>query len=154
MDLKASILTNSFLSINKMEEWKKFDKYLISNLGRVMNGKTGRILKPNDDKRGYLKCCISIDGIVKTYKVHQLVALCFIGERPFDNDNMEFMHIDHIDRNKYNNSASNLRYVTRKENARNTDHYRHDIEETDPKLRRKLLSKKRKICSNNINEYE
>lgn len=137
-----------------MEEWRKFDKYLISNMGRIMNGTTSRILKPNDDQRGYLKLTLSIDGIPKTYKVHQLVALCFIGERPFDHDNMEFMMIDHIDRDKYNNHASNLRYCTRKENARNTNHYRHDIKETDPKIRKRLLSKKRKLSVSNINEHD
>lgn len=127
-----------------MEEWKRFDKYMVSSWGRVMNSKTCKILKMNDDKRGYLKVGLSNDGICKTYKVHSLVAKCFIGERPYDEKRCEFYHVDHIDRNKYNNRLDNLRYVTRDENARNSDFYISEIEETDPKIRKKLLYKRRK----------
>ena len=48
---------------------------------------------------------------VYTY-VHVLVAEHFIGERP------EGFDINHIDRNKLNNSVKNLEYCTHKENMR------------------------------------
>lgn len=44
---------------------------------------------------------------------HHLVAEYFIGLRP------DGLVIDHIDRNKLNNSVTNLRYVTQKENCNN-----------------------------------
>lgn len=46
--------------------------------------------------------------------VHKLVAECFIGPRP------NGFVIDHIDRNKLNNSVSNLRYVSVSTNTANT----------------------------------
>ena len=51
----------------------------------------------------------------KTYKVHRLIAMAF-KENP---NNYEF--VDHIDRNKYNNSASNLRWVDRQINQENSN---------------------------------
>ena len=58
----------------------------------------------------------------KLVKVHKLVAETFIGTVP------ENKCIDHIDRNKLNNSISNLRIVTYSENSLNRDNssYRTD----------------------------
>lgn len=53
------------------------------------------------------------DGVRKLKYVHQLVLEAFQGARP------EGMQCDHIDRNKDNNSISNLRYVTQSANLRN-----------------------------------
>jgi hypothetical protein len=137
----------------KMENWKLYHNYLISDLGRVMNGKTGRMLKLHDDRRGYLKCLLYHDGKGHTYKVHYLVMLCFIGERPVDTLTNEPLQIDHIDRNRYNNHLTNLRFVTRKENCRNKNNYHADITEQDPKKRKKLIAiKKKNILSTLQNE--
>lgn len=45
--------------------------------------------------------------------IHDLVCAAFIGVKPIG------MQVDHIDRNKNNNHASNLRYVTLSENKLN-----------------------------------
>lgn len=49
----------------------------------------------------------------KMMRVHSLVAEAFLGPRPKKHD------VDHIDRNPLNNHISNLRYVTRSQNAHN-----------------------------------
>jgi len=131
-----------------LENWKMFNGYLVSDLGRVMNSKTGRMLKLHDDRRGYLKCVLCYNKKSITWKVHSLVMKVFIGERPVDTLTNEPYQIDHIDRVKYNNHLSNLRYVTRKENMKNTKSYHADILEQDPKLRKKLIAEKKK----NINK--
>ena len=57
----------------------------------------------------------------KTYTVHRLVAFQFI-----HNDDPEYkIQVNHIDRNKLNNSIENLRWVTPSENNRNRNKYQH-----------------------------
>jgi len=121
----------------EIEVWKECGEsekcvYYVSNLGQVKSTtKTwlkDRILKPRQYGKGYL----SVNINKKNKPIHHLVALTFIGERP------EGLQIDHIDRNKLNNRADNLRYVTANENQQNRDSYRTDILETDPKERLKI----------------
>ena len=97
-----------------METYKKIiDKYAVSNLGNVMNAKTGRILKPTLDRYGYYYVCLSVNNKRQYKKIHRLVASAFI-------DNPEGKQcIDHIDGNRTNNNAENLRWVTPKENTNN-----------------------------------
>jgi len=63
------------------------------------------------DKTGYR--IIRIKG--KTCYSHRLIYMYHNGEITSD------LHIDHIDRNKYNNNIENLRLVTIQENQFNTD---------------------------------
>ena len=87
------------------------DQYAVSEDGDVMNTRLGRILKPLDDRRGYLR----IDLYGKHKKIHRLVA-----DRFLPAPTAEGLVVDHIDRNRLNNSASNLRWVTSKENRLNS----------------------------------
>lgn len=103
----------------KDEEWKPIDnkgKYFISNYGRVKSyqGQSARLLHPYTNQKGYLRVDISIDLRRRTYLVHQLVGLAFIpNDNPIEKDT-----IDHIDLDKTNNRADNLRWLSRRDNIK------------------------------------
>jgi hypothetical protein len=87
----------------------------INEEGRVKNGKE-KIVKLKDrynSECNYHQVQPYVDGKRKLCYVHRLVLLAFAGE-PIDDRN-EAHHIDH---NPSNNSADNLMWVTRLENAR------------------------------------
>lgn len=97
-----------------MEEFKLvYGKYEASNLGRVRNSTTKRILTPTVDKYGYYVVCLYDKGKRHSVKVHRMVAVAFVDNR----ENKP--QIDHIDGDKTNNTYTNLRWVTPKENSRN-----------------------------------
>ncbi len=102
-----------------MERWMYIPntsgQYKVSDTGKVMNTKTGRILSPAIDERGYERVCLFKADRRRRYKVHRLVALAFI---PNPENKPQ---VNHKDGNKRNNSVSNLEWVT---NAENMDHAR------------------------------
>jgi hypothetical protein len=101
-----------------IEEWRiiaGFDNYTISNLGRVRNDRTGRILRASLGGDGYLAVSLYNNGH-HTKKIHKLVATAFIG----DSNGLD---VNHIDRNRQNNHVSNLEYCTRSANNRNRTAY-------------------------------
>ena len=88
--------------------------YKIDRLGRVYSHKSHKYLKPNlsADKR-YYNVGVSILGRKVTLRINRLVACTFL-----DNFNKTiYTDVDHKDNNSFNNCASNLRWVTRKENS-------------------------------------
>lgn len=96
------------------EQWKPvFDyPYSISNLGRVRNNKTYLLLKPSLTC-GYNKVRLSKNGIVKDFMIHYLVYEIFNGVSKIPDGYV----IDHIDGNKINNRADNLRLITLSQNV-------------------------------------
>jgi len=70
-------------------------------------------LKPILSKRGYYHINLSKDGKVKTLMIHRIVNL------HFNPNPLRYNVTDHIDGNKLNNKASNLRWVTYSENRLN-----------------------------------
>ena len=84
--------------------------YEVSNLGRVKNVETGRILKPGKDRYGYLQLVLSKNGIMKTIKVHRLVAQAFL---PNPNN---YPQVNHRDEDKTNNTIDNLEWCDAKYN--------------------------------------
>lgn len=96
------------------EQWKDIKGYegiyQISNLGRIKNLNTNKILFKAPDKSGYIRIHLYKNGSFKAFGVHRLVADAFI---PNPNNKK---HVNHIDENKSNNCVSNLEWATPKEN--------------------------------------
>lgn len=102
------------------EVWKEipgYDNYAVSDQGRVMRiarGRSthpGKILRPARNTRGYSNVVLCHECLPKTFTVHTLVMLAFVGPRP------EGMEVNHINGVKTNNRLSNLEYVTPQENS-------------------------------------
>lgn len=69
-----------------MEQWKTFleydsqkghQVYQVSTEGRIRNGRTGQIRKPQT-RKGYELFCLNTGGKYITKQVHRLVAQAFI----------------------------------------------------------------------------
>ena len=99
--------------MNEVETFVKiegFEKYEVSNLGKVRNIKSGRTLKPSLHTDGYLRHNLCENNKQKKLYLHRIIATAFIdnpGEKPC---------VNHIDENKLNNDLSNLEWCTVKEN--------------------------------------
>ena len=89
--------------------------YIITSDGRVINRKTNKELKGTLARNEYRSVQLTIEGKPKSFMVHRLVATMFC-----DNPN-NYEIVDHIDRNKYNNDYTNLRWVDNSTNALNVD---------------------------------
>lgn len=92
-------------------------KYIVHSDGRIWSKIHKKFLKPHKESKsgGYLRVTLRVldsSNILihgKYYKVHQLVAICFI-------PNVENKpEINHIDNNPENNHYKNLEWVTRSE---------------------------------------
>ena len=98
--------------LSQPEEWKPivgWDRYEISNLGRVRNS-SKEILKPGFSTKGYRHVTLYRNDERRTCKVHHLVLNTFVGPRPP-------RHVAaHEDRNRSNNTLLNLRWATNSEN--------------------------------------
>jgi hypothetical protein len=89
--------------------------YEISDLGKVRRIKTGRIIKTRVGTSGYEHVNVYKNGKSNTMQVHRLVIETFVGPIP------KGFQVDHINRDRLNNTLPNLRVVTRKQNLLNRD---------------------------------
>jgi hypothetical protein len=111
------------------EEWRAIEgfegQYDVSSLGRVRalprqirtaygasKHHPGGVMAPAPDRDGYPRVMFRVDGKHHTRSVHRLVAIAFHG----DKRNALHREVDHIDGDRANASASNLRWVSRREN--------------------------------------
>ena len=89
-------------------------RYSVSNYGRVYSNRPKRekFIQPSITT-GYFRVCLYKDNKQKNIFIHNLVGDAFIGKRE------NGLTFDHIDRNRQNNKASNLRLATRSEQCVN-----------------------------------
>jgi hypothetical protein len=97
------------------EDWRGapgFEAYYqVSSLGRVKSLRSGAVMTPVPDKDGYPRVIFRINGKHYTRKVHRLVCEAFNGP-----PNALHNQVDHIDADRANAKAVNLRWVSRGEN--------------------------------------
>lgn len=98
------------IEVETFVEIEGFKNYEVSNLGKVRNIKSGRILKPFPNRGGYLRHRLYGYDKKKNLPLHRIIATAFI-----DNPD-EKPCVNHIDENKLNNDLSNLEWCTVREN--------------------------------------
>lgn len=100
-----------------MEIWKPIvgTKWFIevSSKGRVRSLLRGepRVLKTQEDNKGYHRLRVTIEREKMCYKVHREVAKAFIPNP----DNLP--QVNHKDGNKSNNAVDNLEWISNRDNA-------------------------------------
>lgn len=84
--------------------------YQASNYGNIrsLHFDKERILKPANKRYSYVALCKNWK--LKSYKVHRLIMLTFVGASE--------LQVNHKNWDKYDNRLINLEYVTQKENIR------------------------------------
>lgn len=98
-----------------IKDIKDFPLYFATESGYIYskNYRQKRIvcrLKPEKDKKGYLRCVLCKNGVRYTKKVHRLVAETFI-PNPYN-----LPEVNHKNGIKTDNKVQNLEWVTTKEN--------------------------------------
>src|SRR5438093_10226303 len=109
------------------ENWKiiiKFNNYECSDLGKIRNKHTKRILKGNYEK-SYLKIrLLDNNGIKQTKRIHRIIAETWL-KNP-DNKST----VDHINKKRDDNRVENLRWFTPKEQSGNINYGKRKINNT------------------------
>lgn len=93
-----------------MQIWKDVDDFTVSNDGLLLNGNTGQAFLPRANDHGYRRVHRKGTWVA----VHSLVARAFIGPQPFPSAT-----VDHINGDRSDNRASNLRWATKSEQKLN-----------------------------------
>lgn len=133
-----------------MAEYRKIDgyQYSISSSGTVRNDRTGNDITPALSNSGYLRVRLWKKGKGKNFYVHRLVALAFIANTDQKSE------VNHIDGDKTNNVASNLEWVTGKENKRHCREVLGKINRHPNVEAAHKACKKRVRCVDTGKEYE
>ncbi len=99
-----------------LEEWKVFEdgdyNFIVSNLGNIKNGNTGKLLYKRKDKNGYHTVRMSRNSKEKTFKVHRLVLLTFLPNP------LNLPYVNHRNGIKDDNRLDNLEWCTQTQNVR------------------------------------
>lgn len=109
--------------MNTTEEWLPvpgYEHYEVSRTGRVRSKdrrvgsrnllRRGMELKASVGELGYPKAVLYCEGKPRTFRVHSLVMLAFVGARPHG------LVTRHLDGDPSNNCLENLTYGTQSEN--------------------------------------
>lgn len=102
-----------------MEEWKcvnGFKDYQINSKGDVLSfkRKNKKLLTSHIDRYGYPSVKLCDKGLEVTFRVHQLVAMNFLGHTI---DGSRYLVVNHKNFIRTDNRVENLEIITNRENA-------------------------------------
>lgn len=93
-----------FYQVSNLGRVKSLDRIVRNNSGFFV--RKGKILKPQENSRKYLRVELKVKNNSKRFFVHRLVAKHFI-HKP-----QGYNIVNHLDCNPHNNKASNLEWTT------------------------------------------
>ena len=114
--------TNEWVPIHTLPGFEACIEYYVNRQGQIKStkGNLERLLKLSPHNTGYLQVSLTQRiGRKKPIKVlvHKIVAFAFLGPLPTPyGQDVNCSMVDHIDENKTNNNADNLRWVNRSDN--------------------------------------
>lgn len=76
--------------------------------------KKGEVMKFYTTDQGYYRVVLSKNSNVRKFKVHQLVAMAFLGHKP---NRYKGLIVDHISNIKTDNRLENLQLISQRENV-------------------------------------
>jgi hypothetical protein len=100
--------------ISEIPGYEDYTNYELNIAGDLRNRKTGRILKWTEDKDKYLRAGLRQKGF-RQKKIQKHVAICSLFKHNPDNKPI----VDHKNRERFDNTFDNLRWVTLEENNQN-----------------------------------
>ena len=137
--------------MNVKEEWKPLlygdldltDKIEVSNMGRLRNISSKKILSTRIHETGYEVVCISLGSRdrKKVIKVHRAVAFMFVQGYKHE------LVVNHKDLNKTNNNAHNLEWVTKRENTMHAFNHDRVLDQFKPK---KIMCNQTKVVFDSL----
>lgn len=106
-------MTEEWKRICDIPKYKDFTNYSVSNLGRVRNDITGKILKGTPHSMGYTQVTLCANGVKPVHPpIHILVGNLFIPNP------QNLPQLNHKDEVKTNNRVDNLEWCTQAYNNR------------------------------------
>lgn len=120
---------------------------MVCRYGKVFKKQPERILKPISSGCGYYIVVLSDGKIRKTFFIHKLVLLAFVGPNPDGKP-----QINHKDENKHNNRLSNLEYCSVGYNVRYSSYKtnRHKGERRKKVVSRKKVVPRKKVVQKTL----
>jgi len=114
-------MTTDFIVIDNVTYYQFEDTQIYASIhGKCANKLTGKVFSDNKQNTGYLAIFFRnlVTGKARRMSVHRII--CSVYHKNLDPSS--FTQVDHINGNKHDNRACNLRFVTPKQNSYYKNH--------------------------------